>query len=244
MKEEIYTIPVMDGMQAGTECPFCAMLQKLESDSIGFVLSPSYMEEDVRGATNEQGFCKTHLRMLYEKGNSLGLALMMHSHLKHRISQLDELSDGPVKKGWFSKKQAEGSESAALREKWNSSCFICDRMNGFFRHYLATYFYLWKKDPAFQDVFKNGKGYCLDHYLMLLDSAANYLSGASLEEFLSVLKAQEKENLTRVADELEWFTLKFDYRYTDKPWGNSKDALPRTILKVNGQFVDKGKTQS
>ena len=56
MKEEIYTIPVMDGFQSDCECPFCAMYRKLESDSIGFVLSPSYMEEDVRGLTNEKGF--------------------------------------------------------------------------------------------------------------------------------------------------------------------------------------------
>lgn len=50
--------------------------------------------------------------------------------------------------------------------------------------------------------------------------------------------------MKRVEDELEWFTLKFDYRYQDQPWKNSRDALPRTILKVNGQFVDKSSSRA
>ena len=76
---------------------------------------------------------------------------------------------------------------------------------------------------------------------MLYASAADYLKGDELDEFRSQLKKQEQDNLVRVADELEWFTLKFDYRYQNEPWKNSKDALPRTILKVNGQFVEKEK---
>ena len=74
---------------------------------------------------------------------------------------------------------------------------------------------------------------------MLLESTDQYLKGKDAEEFRADLMAREKENLNRVADELEWFTLKFDYRYKDKPWKNSQDALPRTILKVNSQFVEK-----
>jgi len=51
MKEEIYTIPVMDGFKEDCECPFCAMKRTLENNTINYVLSPSYMEEDVRGET-------------------------------------------------------------------------------------------------------------------------------------------------------------------------------------------------
>ncbi|NLE68688.1 MAG: hypothetical protein GX611_00720, partial [Clostridiales bacterium] len=42
------------------------------------------------------------------------------------------------------------------------------------------------------------------------------------------------ENLKRLEEELEWFTLKFDYRNADKPWGNSRDALERTVNKLRG----------
>ena len=246
MKEEIYTIPVMDGFKAETECPFCAMYRKLESDSVNFVLSPSYMEEDVRGETNEKGFCKIHMKQLYDKGNALGLALMMHSHLKHRIDGLNEVltqaDSGKTQKGLFAKKLPEGANPLAdTRKKWASSCYICDRIDQSFSRFLSTFFHMWKKQSEFRSIVENAKGYCLDHFLMLYDCAADYLKGDDLTAFRAMLKAQEQEQLTRVADELEWFTLKFDYRYKDKPRKNSMDALPRTILKVNDQFVEKEK---
>ena len=37
--------------------------------------------------------------------------------------------------------------------------------------------------------------------------------------------------------EIEWFTLKFDHKNADKPWGTSKDSLERTILKLRGKCI-------
>lgn len=37
--------------------------------------------------------------------------------------------------------------------------------------------------------------------------------------------------------DIEWFTLKFDYRNQDKPWGDSKDAVERTVNKLRGWCV-------
>ena len=48
----------------------------------------------------------------------------------------------------------------------------------------------------------------------------------------------EQKNLERTEHDLEWFTLKFDYRNQDKPWGNSKDAVERTINKLKGRAID------
>ena len=39
--------------------------------------------------------------------------------------------------------------------------------------------------------------------------------------------------MKRVIDDLEWFIDKFDYRYKDEPWGDSKDALQRALRKMN-----------
>ena len=38
--------------------------------------------------------------------------------------------------------------------------------------------------------------------------------------------------------DVEWFTLKFDYRNQSKPWGNSKDAVPRAIALLGGEPAD------
>lgn len=43
--------------------------------------------------------------------------------------------------------------------------------------------------------------------------------------------------------DLEWFTLKFDYRNQQKPWGNSRDALERTVNRLRGFCVGGGETQ-
>ena len=47
----------------------------------------------------------------------------------------------------------------------------------------------------------------------------------------------QKQNLERIEKEIEWFTLKFDYRNQSKPWGNSQDSVERTINKLRGACV-------
>jgi len=44
--------------------------------------------------------------------------------------------------------------------------------------------------------------------------------------------------MARIEGELSWFIDKFDYRYKDEPWKNSKDALPRSIQKVSSEIID------
>ena len=69
---------------------------------------------------------------------------------------------------------------------------------------------------------------------MLIEASQKYLKAAESERFLSQLMEQQIENLDRIEKELDWFTKKFDYRNNDAPWGNSKDALPRSIQKLKG----------
>jgi len=83
MKEKLFTIPLNDAFRADDECPFCYIERKLERDAIDFVLGPgaSYMESDIREATDKAGFCRHHLQMMYEYGNSLGNALILKTHI-------------------------------------------------------------------------------------------------------------------------------------------------------------------
>lgn len=68
---------------------------------------------------------------------------------------------------------------------------------------------------------------------MLYEGAPSSLSGKRLPEFIKTLNEVYLTNMKRVTDDLEWFTDKFDYRNEDKPWKNSKDALPRSMNKTN-----------
>jgi hypothetical protein len=166
----------------------------------------------------------------------LGVALMAHTYLKQTMARLGEASQAvqsvPVKSGFFTRKApAAGVDLSPITD----SCILCDRLNATMERYLYTTVHLWKKDSSFRSQMKNGKGFCLKHYAALLKAAPEQLNGQELKQFTDMLNEVEMSNLKRVADEIEWFTLKFDHKNADKPWGNSKDALPRTVLKLRGK---------
>jgi hypothetical protein len=43
-------------------------------------------------------------------------------------------------------------------------------------------------------------------------------------------------NLYRVKGDLDWLVAKYDYRNAGKPWGEAKDALQRTMQKLEGLY--------
>lgn len=237
MKETLYTIPVNDAFNTDCECPVCSMYRDIEKDVIEFTMGPSYMEDDIRMKTDKSGFCSKHITMLYNHKNRLGLALMLDTHLKYTIGQLDKNNPASAKAPSLFRKST-GDDKIEWLKKINNSCFICDRIKGTFERYIATVFHLYETDPDFRAKLCKSKGLCSEHYALLYDSAAKYLGGSNFSEFISDITTLYKENLIRIEEELEWFTDKFDYRNADAPWKNSKDALPRTIIKTNGVFFD------
>ena len=68
MKETLYTIPLNDAVNAGDECPFCFIEREVEQDLLDFVLGSgsSYMESDVREATDKAGFCREHFKKMFD----------------------------------------------------------------------------------------------------------------------------------------------------------------------------------
>ena len=70
MKETLYTIPLNDAVAADDECPFCFIEREVEQNLLDFVLGSgsSYMESDVRAATDAAGFCREHFHKMFEYG--------------------------------------------------------------------------------------------------------------------------------------------------------------------------------
>ena len=235
MKEQLYTIPVNDAFAVDCECPVCSMYDSLEKDAIEFTMGPSYMEDDIRMETNKIGFCTHHVKQLYKHQNRLGLALILHTHMQRTNRDLEDLlsSDTPVKKGLFAKKTENASPVTEYIENLNQSCYICNRIDRIFARYLATIYHCYEHDEEFRRKFAASKGFCTKHFGMLYEGAPSSLSGKRLPEFIKTLNEVYLTNMKRVTDDLEWFTDKFDYRNEDKPWKNSKDALPRSMNKTN-----------
>jgi len=231
MAEKLYTIPVNEAFEADCECPVCLMYKTLETNAVDYTMGPSYMEDDVRIATNKLGFCEKHVKQLYAKQNRLGLALMMLSHMDRANEELSKYKDRNSKGGLFRK--ADESPLSGYYKKLESSCFVCEKIDNTFDRYIATIFHMYAHDNDFVKKFEASKGFCMKHYVELSDRAESELTGGKVADFRNTLNKLYFDNLERVREDLQGYIDKFDYRNADKPWGNSKDALIRTILKMN-----------
>ncbi len=243
MKEEIYTIPVNEAIEMDGECLFCTLNQKLERDILDYILGPSYMEEDVRGETDKIGFCKKHYSQMYGEQNRLGVALMVDTHLKRVREDLknllnDEMAQNNGKKKRF-KKNTDKSEAELYLTNIENSCYACNRMEARMKSYVDTFFHLWKRDTEFRDKIKGTKGFCLEHFNMLLREAKRRMDAEKYSEFLNAVVPVQLKNLDVLQEDVDWFIQKFDYRFKDEPWKNSEDAIPRAILKLSGELVER-----
>jgi hypothetical protein len=237
MSDKLYTIPVNEAFGTDCECPVCLMYKNLQDAAIEFTLGPSYMEDDVRMATNRLGFCARHVKQLYGRQNRLGLALMMMSHMDRVNAELEKAAKKNIKPaGLFAKEKPEAL--GPFSEKLGKSCFICERVDETFDRYIATIYYLYNTDSDFVRKFKASKGFCLEHFCILYDRAVKELGASKGVTFREELNGIYFENMRRVREDLQGFVDKFDYRNADKPWGNSRDALIRTILKINSEEVE------
>ena len=243
MKEKIYTIPVTEAFQANTECPICYMLTKIEERAINSLVGPdnSYMQGDIRMKTNERGFCAKHFQALFKYNNSLGLALMVETHL-HKVNRdfpkvIESIRS--FKRGILTKGTIKQTSCADYIKKQLESCYICDIVNDNFPRYLDTFIWLWKEQQEMRELVKNGKGFCFQHFTTVMDTAAGKLSEKDYDKFCDAVIPAQINNFRRVNEEVSWFVQKFDYRFHDEPWHNSKDSVQRAILKLASEYVTK-----
>lgn len=246
MKDTIYTIPLTDAFHAEDECPFCFIKRKLEQDAISFILGSAYMEDDIRAETDKLGFCTEHYKKLYDYGNKLGMALILHTHYialqKELAKKIDAFS--PSSSTLFSKfKKAKSLDDLAgnMISDWvkeeQESCYVCEYIDKNFIRYMDTFFYLMANSTDFQKLFKESKGFCVKHFGDLVSLSDAKLSDKEKQAFYPELFEMMQSNLKRIEGDISWFIDKYDYRNKDADWKNSKDAISRGIQKLAGIYV-------
>ena len=237
MKYTLDTIPVLDAFRTDCECPLCRLRIHCEDQYVDSMLSSAYMEPEWRIRSNETGFCTRHFELMFRRRNRLGLALMTHTHMQEVVASLEKiLEEGTPRRGLFAKKSEGDGAPAKIRARI-AGCVICEQTDAALRRYGYTIAQLYFTSSEFKTLFAQSKGFCLPHLALVLELAAETLSGAQQAEFQKAVAVLELDNLRRVEGELEWFTLKFDYRNDGKPWGNSQDAPERAINKRMGACV-------
>lgn len=244
VKEQLYTIPLMDAFKADDECPFCFIERNLEQYSINFVLGSgaSYMEDDIRSKTDKLGFCRTHYKKLYDYGNRLGCGLILSTHIKQKNKELEKKlqSYKPTKISMLNRFKKASAPDLNSINQWikeqTKSCYICEHSKETYRRYLDTFFDLYKKESAFKEMIKESKGFCLVHFGDLMEQADQTLSEKDRSEFYHLVFPLMLKHMQRVQKDIEWFCDKFDYRNKDADWKNSKDAIQRTMQKMVGGY--------
>ena len=231
--EQIYTIPVNEAFEKSAAdkscgCPMCALYRKLEADELSLILGASMMEPDVRIQTNKKGFCSKHYDKMLKMSNRLSLALILESHLAEVRSSVEKGSALP----FFAPKDKTVSAMAELE----ASCYVCDRIENNMQHMIETAVILWDRDPEFKNKLDAQPYFCLPHYRRLLEYAKSKLSKKAFADFSSALLSVQSAYSEELSGDVSWFCKKFDYRYENEPWGNSKDAIERAIKFLNGDF--------
>ena len=243
MKETLYTIPLNDAVNAGDECPFCFIEREVEQDLLDFVLGSgsSYMESDVREATDKAGFCRDHFKKMFDYGNTLGNGWILKTHYMQINKEMKEQFKKfvPSRSGFMGMRkkgaEQENSVSAWVKEK-EHSCYICKRFADTYDRYMDTFFFMFKKDEDFKKRILSSKGFCLHHFGDLCEYAESRLNDKEKKEFYSSVFELMEKNMERLQEDVSWLVEKFDYRNKDADWKNSKDAIQRGMQKLKGGY--------
>ena len=169
---------------------------------------------------------------------------MLQTYYAGLLEQLQEQLDDyelPPKKSLFGNKKQQKEETPLwqILQARVESCAICEKVDYNMERYFSTFYYL-LKEPEFRKKVESCKGFCLRHFTKLLETAQEHLPNGQREWFQQTVPDLMLENLSRVKGDLDWMIAKYDYRNASKPWGNSRDALQRSMQKLQGIYPADG----
>ena len=201
MREDICSIPISEIFEPKDGCPFCRMRDMLEDRMATYITGAAMMEPDVRIETNRQGFCKDHFDQILQRGSRLSVALILESLLDEIANDIfPEDPKAPLKK------------VLAAADRRHHSCFVCDNVNKNMEHLSSTVIKLWQTEPEFRDLY-----------------AAQKMPKKNYIPFAAETRRLSKNYLDTVKGDTTHFCRMFDYRNAGGDWGNSRDAIERSI---------------
>lgn len=229
MDEKIYTIPVNEAFDEYDGCPFCRMRRTLEDNERELIMGASMMEPDIRIKTNKLGFCRKHYDKMFKMNNRLSLALMLESHL-------DEVTDKTViwKNSLLGKDNTK--KAAENMRSLKKSCYVCERTEEKFSKMILCAVILWSNGPEFKEKLLKQPYFCIEHAEEYLENARAKLDKKSFALFAEQLSSVQSNYIKSLKEDVSWFCKKFDYRYENEPWGNSKDSVERAIKFLESDY--------
>ena len=236
MAEQLYTIPINEAFDEKEGCPLCRLRQKLEDQSLKYIMGAAMMEPDIRIVTNQLGFCRTHFHKMLGMCNRLSLALMLESHLDSVAALVPEESN--QKPGRLGKlKKYDGDSPAPQLMAQAESCYVCRRAAEFEKKYVSNVIYIWKKDAAFQEKLRAQPYFCLEHTAALLEQGQKDLSEAAYLAFSKDVLTLARKQLKELRAHVTEFCRSFDHENAGKPLSQeAKQAVEDTVAFLSGEF--------
>ena len=230
MRDDICTIPVSEVFEENDGCPICRMYHTVEDRIIKYIMGDAMMEPDVRIETNRLGFCPDHYSKMMSRRGRLQLALMLETHIKEINSNIFEpkLFNSPQKK-------------ADKCEDLEKSCFICSKIEWGVSRMFDTIYRCYENERDFRETFNSQTNFCMPHYERLIkgiDKRKNPKYGKEMAENLTRITS---EYLKSLCEDTEKYCKMYDYRSkagSDADWGNSKDAVERTVAFLSGKLPE------
>lgn len=236
MKYRLETIPVYRAYETNAECPLCVLDRRAEAGYVQFFLGSSVMAPEMRVEVNKHGFCARHFRMLYEAEGKLGLALMTHTYLTAVAAEqarLERRARGWPKRG----RRRRIAELSRQLRRTRASCMICPRMEATAKRYAFTVVHNWERDDAFRRMLLSSRGFCMEHYALCMDMAAEVLGEGSLRRWCEEVTELQARNRADMLEGLATFASRFDYRHSGGDWEGQRHAVPRAIQQVAGALM-------
>ena len=216
MAEKIYTIPINEAFDKYEGCPLCRLKDKLEEQTLAYVLGAAMMEPAVRIEMNKDGFCHKHFDSLFAMKNKLALALILESHLDEVRQKLEAEASGG-KKPLFGGKKNEQEDAADSYNTLVKSCFVCSKIRHTEARYYSNTIYLWENDKAFQEKLKKQPYFCLNHFSGILKCAKTEMKQEAYSELYSVMTELEDKYIKSLREDVTGFCVSFDHRNAEKP---------------------------
>ena len=232
MREDITTIPINDVFEPHDGCPLCRMRDMLEERSTVYITGAAMMEPDVRIKTNEKGFCYRHFSMMLKCGTRLSNALILESHL-------DKIKTEFIPKDVKGKPDKKKIAAISALQK---SCFVCEQVEWGMAHMYQTIFSSYATDSEFKKLYNSQQFICMEHYADLMTAAMNRgISAKVLPEFYADTSRLAGGYLEVLKNDVTHFCSMFDYRSKGQDWGNSKDAIERSIEFLTSERINNTK---
>ena len=239
MAEQLYTIPINEAFDEFDGCPICRLRNKLETQSLNYIMGAAMMEPDIRIVTNKLGFCRNHFHKMLGMGNRLSFGLILESHLDSVMQLVPDPSNKQAGKLGKLKKY-DGETPAGPMLDQVKSCYVCARAADFEQKYISNIIYIWKKDPAFREKLKKQPYFCLEHTGLLLEEAKKDLSESNYLSFSEDVLALAREQLKKLRTDVTAFCRSFDHKNAGKPLTDDmRYAVEHTVAFLSGEFEEK-----